>query len=142
MASRSNNRHRGPSRKTSDPDVLVEFFRLRAQLFRGAAPDNPSLFHDEMAVGETKQRTDVLVDHDQRQARLLQLFEALPDLRPDQRRKPLGRLVEYQQARVGHQRASDGKHLLLATRQIGPKVALPLLEPRKQFIDALERPRI
>ena len=43
--------------------------------------------------------------------------QAAPDLGADQRRQPFGRLVEDEQARVGHQRAADGQHLLLAARE-------------------------
>ena len=43
--------------------------------------------------------------------------------RRDQRRQAFGRLVEDQQIGVGHQRAADGQHLLLAAGQLGAAVA-------------------
>ena len=44
--------------------------------------------------------------------------QAAPDLGADQRRQALGRLVEDQQPRIGHQRAADRQHLLLAAGEL------------------------
>ena len=38
--------------------------------------------------------------------------------RADERRQALGRLVEDQQLRIGHQRAADRQHLLLAAGEL------------------------
>jgi len=40
----------------------------------------------------------------------------------DDRRQPLGRLVEQQEARVEDQRAADGEHLLLPAGQLLIKI--------------------
>ena len=71
----------------------------------------------------------------------LRLLDRAIDLGAHQRREPLGGLVQDQQARVGHQRATDGEHLLLAARKLAAEVALPLRELREQRVHALERPR-
>ena len=95
-----------------------------------------------MAIGQPHQRREVLVDDHERQAGVLQARQAGPDLLADQRREPLGGLVQDQQARVGHERPPDGEHLLLAARQVGAQVALALLQARKHLVDAPERPRL
>ena len=67
------------------------------------------------------ERVDILVDHQDRLAGRLEAREAAPDLVADQRRQPFRRLVENEQPRVGHQRAADGEHLLLAAgEQVAP----------------------
>ena len=73
---------------------------------------------------------------------LLQRGEATPDLGAHQRRQALGRLVEDQQARIGHERAADREHLLLAARQLRAEIALALAQPREQRVHAIERPRL
>ena len=62
------------------------------------------------------------------------------DLLDDDRRQPLGRLVEQQQPRAGAQDAADRQHLLLAARELGA-LAAPSRSLRfgKQLEDALER---
>ena len=88
------------------------------------------------------QRAHVLVDHQDRLALALQPVEARPDLVADQRRQPLGRLVEDQQLGVGHQRPADRQHLLLAAGELVAHVALALGQARKEAEGALERPGI
>ncbi len=86
-----------------------------------------------MAVGEPHQALEVFVDDQQRLPRLPQPLQALPDLLAHQRREPLGRLVQDQQVRVGHQRAADGEHLLLAARKLVAHVVRALGEPREKL---------
>ena len=58
----------------------------------------------------------------------------------DDRREALHRLVEQQQARIHHQRAGDREHLLLAAGQLVAVIRPPLLEARKDLVDALDGP--
>ena len=58
----------------------------------------------------------------------------------DQRRQPLGGLVQDQQLGVGHQGAADRQHLLLAARDLVAEVAAALGKPRQEGVDALQRP--
>src|SRR5579885_3910627 len=82
------------------------------ELGRGSFPDNTTTLNEEMSVGDLHERTDILVDHENRQAGRLQLRKTTPDLGTDERRKSFGRLVEDQEPRVGHQGAPDREHLL------------------------------
>ena len=86
-----------------------------------------------MAVGDRDQRLDILVDHQDRLAGLLQPRQALPDFLPDQRRQTFGRLVENEQPRIGHQRAADRQHLLLAAGQQIAHLVGAFREARKQL---------
>ena len=64
------------------------------------------------------------------------------DLLHDDRREPLGGLVEEQQARREGEGARDGEHLLLAAGKLGAHVAAPLGEPREGFVHPVERPAV
>lgn len=61
-----------------------------------------------MAVGDARQRTDILVDHQDGEAQFLQAGEAAPDLGADQRRQAFGRLVQHDQFRLCFVWAPDG----------------------------------
>src|SRR5258708_24027286 len=100
----------------------------------------PFLQHG-MAIGYLAQRSYVLVDDKDGQAFRFQLRDRAVDLRADERCEALGGLVEDQQARIGHQRAADGEHLLLAAGELVAVVAMAGLELREERIYALERPR-
>ena len=93
-----------------------------------------------MPVGDPRQRADVLVNHQDRLPGLFQTRQTLPDFFADERRKTLGRLIENEQSGIGHQRAADGEHLLLAARELVAAIAYPLAEARKDAEDAFKRP--
>ena len=60
-------------------------------------------------------------------------------------RQPVARaqadLVAEQKLRIGHQRAADGDHLLLAARERRRRLPRPFRQHREQVVDALEGPR-
>src|SRR3989454_2298603 len=100
-------------------EVAMLDVRTRPQLDRGAVPHHPPLLEDVVMIGQPGHGLDVLVDQQNRQAALLEALEAAPDLGPNERRQPLGGLVEDQQRGIRHEGATDGEHLLLAAGQIG-----------------------
>jgi hypothetical protein len=59
-----------------------------------AGPHDPALLDDVVPVGDAGQRLDVLVDDEDGLPGGLERFQAPPDLRSDERRQALGRLVE------------------------------------------------
>ena len=107
--------------------------RLRRHLVRDAAVD-----HHADAVGHVDRHAEVLLDQQHRDLAAGQLAQRLHHLLDDQRRQALGGLVHHQQARLEQQRAADGQHLLLATRQLRAAVALALGQPREHRVDAVE----
>lgn len=56
----------------------------------------------------------------------------------DLRSQAHGGLVEQHHARVAHQRAADGAHLLLAARGVGRLACAPGLEAREVVVDLLQ----
>jgi len=109
---------------------------------RRSAPHHAALLDEGVAVAQRDQPFDVLVDHQHGLAGGAQRGEALPDLLAHQRCQPLGRFVEDQQAWVGHQRPTDGEHLLLAAGKPSAEVAGAVGQPREERIDPVERPRL
>ena len=58
----------------------------------------------------------------------------------DDRREAFERLVEQQQRRIGHQRARDRQHLLLAAGELIAEIAPSLGKAGKQIVDRLAGP--
>ncbi|MCY1359950.1 hypothetical protein D9M69_465550 [compost metagenome] len=102
--------------------------------------DGAALQHDRL-VRHVQGQHRVLLHHDRGQAFG---FAQAPDRRRqlfhDDRREAFHGLVEQQQFRVGHERAADGQHLLLAARKLVAVVAAPLAQARKEFINPLQGP--
>src|SRR5215471_7766374 len=110
----------------SNREIAVASHGIGRERARGARPHDASLLQDDVAVGESEQRFDGLVDDEDRQAVALQRTKAVPDLLPGQRRQSFRRLIEEQQLGVGHQCTADRQHLLLATRDLIAIVAATL----------------
>jgi len=102
-----------------------------ADLWRGgecrtiALPDHPAFFDNYMPIGQAHHRGQILVNQQDRLAFGAELRQDLPDFCADQRCQTLSRLIQHQQARIGHQGASDREHLLLPTRKLGARLAAP-----------------
>ena len=93
-------------------------------------------------IGQPRERLDVLVDEQDRQPARLEPLETAPDLHADERRQPLGGLVEDEQRGIGHQRAADGQHLLLAAGERARHAARACRQRWEQLEDALDGPRL
>src|SRR5262245_31258561 len=114
----------------SHSEIPVLDLRPLAKSLGRPGPHDAPLLEAVVGVGEPREGPDVLVDEQDRQALCLQAFDAPPDLGADQRRQSFRGLVEDEQAGIGHERAAQGQHLLLATRELAPHVALARGERR------------
>src|ERR1041385_9077062 len=85
---------------------------------RRSAPDDPAALDEIMPVGDASEHVDVLVYYQNGKTRALELRQAAPDFDADQGRESFCRLVEDEQARIGHERAADRQHLLLPAREL------------------------
>ena len=102
---------------------------------------DPPVDHDGDVLGDRRRDPDILLDDEDRHVGFLsQSHQHLLDLRHDHRRKTLGRLVHDQEMRVGHQRARNRQHLLLAAGKLGAAVVSALGKPREGVVDALGGP--
>src|ERR671916_854271 len=64
----------------------------------------------------------------------------LENLLHKQRRQPKAWLVEHDQFRLRHKRATDHKHLLLSTRERTSVLPRPFLQAREHLINAIKPP--
>src|ERR1700728_3316576 len=94
-------------RGLSDAKITMLHIDGVRQFRRASRPHHAAALDNDMAVGDSGQRVDVLVDDQDRLAGGAQALQATPDLVADQRGEALGRFVEDNQARIGHQRAAD-----------------------------------
>src|SRR5215467_4944319 len=121
---------------TSHAEVAMLHFAVAAQIRRSAGPHDAAFLDDVVPVGDAHERPEVLVDDEDRQARSLEALDGTVDLDADEGREALGRLVEDEEFRVGHQRAADREHLLLAARELAAEVALARSEMRETRVHA------
>src|SRR6516164_1801377 len=84
---------------------------------------------------------DVLLDDDERTAFGDDRGQAGIDLAHHDRRETETDLVAEQKFRVGHQRAADRDHLLLAARERGARDMAALGQRREQLVDPRQAPR-
>src|SRR5262249_8790122 len=78
----------------SHAQVPVLHRRRGRKLAGTAAPYDSAALDQIMTIGDADQRRDVLVDHQDRLAGILEAREALPDFGADERRESLGRFVQ------------------------------------------------
>src|SRR6266446_3000508 len=102
----------------SPPEMTAQDVGALAQFAGRTGEDGTALDEDDAAVGERVDRRMVLVDDDDRNSSLADAADHPPDLAADERRQPLGRLVEDDQLRIGHQGPADRQHLLLAAGEL------------------------
>src|ERR1043166_2501476 len=102
---------------------------------RRSAPDDPAALDEIMPVGDASERVDVLVDYQEGQTRAFEPLKAAPDFDADQGRESFCRLVEDEQARIGHECAADRQHLLLAAGELAAHALTALGKARKQRVD-------
>src|SRR5262249_48890312 len=93
-----------------------------------------SIQHDRV-VGERKGEPRMLFDQQERHGAVSrELAQYTRQLLNHDRREALERLVEQGQARMGHEGAREGEHLLLAPRKLLPAVMLSLGKTRKRLV--------
>src|SRR5262245_19246243 len=83
------------------------------EIGHAAVPLQLSLLEHVGAVADELGEMDVLLGEQDRQAFLLELDDRVRHLLDDDRRDALGGLVEHDEQGITHERARDGKHLLI-----------------------------
>src|ERR1019366_7580121 len=116
----------GSYREIGLGDRLVLF-----DLRRGARKADRPFAQDQVSVSKVEGHFQVLLHQHDGQSLAAQPANGGNDLFHNQRRQTFRRLVEEQDGGVGHERAGDRQHLLLAPRELRAKVALALLEAGK-----------
>src|ERR1051326_2738737 len=122
----------------SDSQIVVQLSHIRLQCGGREVVHDATMFHDIVAVGNSRGEIKVLLDQQYGESLRLERADRSPDLLNDDRGQALGRFVEQQQTGAGAQDAGDGQHLLLATRQFGALAGQSVAQVRKQLEYAIE----
>ena len=112
------------------------------ELVRRGFVHDGALAHDVGVVGHAHGHAEVLLHQQDRLPGRLEPLDDPEDLVDDHRRQTLRRLVEEQQVGVGHERAGDREHLLLAAAQEVALVLAPLGQLGEDLEHLLERPGV
>ncbi len=111
------------------------------QLLAGRAVDDASAIEDDRFARERKREACVLLDDDDRELlRSDELRDHLHQVLHDDRRQAFHRLVEKEQLGIGHERAGNREHLLLAAGKLTAQIEPAFLELRKMSIGACNVP--
>src|SRR5437868_4636202 len=110
---------------SSDAQVMLVDRALGAEGLPVDLVDDRPLLEDVVAVRQVHAETQVLLDEQDRHARIADPSHHLAQLVDDDGGEPLRRLVEQQDPGVVQQRTRNGQHLLLAPRELRAPVALP-----------------
>ncbi len=86
----------------------------------------------------TERLRHVLLNEQDRHALVVEFHQRIEDDRNHCRRKPHRRLVEHQELRPRHQRASDAQHLLLSAAERTCELPAPLGEHGRERVDSLQ----
>src|SRR5262245_58799640 len=123
----------GPEQRVAD-DLAKLIGECLARTF---APHAAHLEQVQM-VGDLDGLGDVLIDEQDRHTRYLYRTQALVDLLGDARRQARRRLVDQQEARLGHQLLGDREHLGLAAGQHRGAQPPLLAQTRERAVGVLE----
>src|SRR5229473_574070 len=125
----------------SQPDQALERGVVPEQVLRARAMDDAAALQHDRVARQRQRDLGVLLDQDEGGALLRRHPPDRPgELLDDDRRQALERLVKQQQRRVGHERARERQHLLLAAGEMAAAARAPLAQPREQIVDGREMP--
>src|SRR5579862_9239814 len=118
-------------RRLLHSNVAADRVVFRAKRSGVAAPAHAPTLQNVVAVGEPGENFQILIDDQDRLTGSLELLENPPDLLPDDWGETLGCLIENQQFRIGHKRAADCQHLLLAAGKLAAHLVTAFGDPGK-----------
>src|SRR5271165_3692837 len=112
-----------------------------ARQFRWLSSEGHSPFLEAIdAIGHSQRLRDVLFDDNQARPHLPNKWQRSVDIANDDRRQSERDFVTKQQSRIGHERPSDGGHLLLAAGEHRAWVPASLGKVGEKLINLAERP--
>src|SRR5262245_12072352 len=127
-----------PGWASGDTEVGVLNRRIPEQFGTGSALDDTAGFQHICAMCPRQRLLCVLFDDQDRGPLLVDFRDDREDLLDQDRRQPHRGLVQEQQFRPAHQRASDRQHLLLAAGQRAAGLLAPLGEAGEQRVHPIE----
>src|ERR1019366_3327963 len=138
---RSRRRPDARSNKSSyprDPEKLPPPRRVAGEVFREARERDAARLQDAGVVGEREGVRHILLDEEDRDARLPDRGKRGENLAHEARGKAESRLVEEKEARTGHEAPPDRAHLLLAARERAGFLGVAVPEQGEHREDVLE----
>src|SRR5262249_8234795 len=125
-----------------DAEMPPQYVGIGFNLAGWSLMDDVAVIDDVGALRKRERRGKVLFDEENGLARVDELLTDLHQVMHNDGRQSFERLVEQNKFGIPHQRARNRQHLLLATGQIGAAAGSALLQPRKNVVNSLQRPRI
>src|SRR5436190_11784731 len=102
----------------AEAQVELADVRVLPEFIGGAGKDDPAVLEHVRVIGDIECNRGVLLNEQDRHPEIASNLLQEPDeLLDDQRRQPLGQLVDQQQTRRAGQRGADRKHLPLTSRE-------------------------
>src|SRR5438552_1290373 len=137
---RASRRSRGEApARGSEAQVRLLDVGVREQVGPGARERDAPVLEHVAPVRELERARHVLLDEEERGARVVHATERLEDELHRHRRQAEARLVEQEEPRPRHEATADRAHRLLAAREGAGELALALAPAGKQREDGLER---
>src|SRR4030095_7297341 len=134
-----------PSLRLAAPWTLRRLAEVRAanlgvlgELGGGARQHDAAGFQHVAPVGDAQRHRGVLLDQQDRGALAVDRADRVEDLLDQHRSQSHRGLIQQQQARPSHERASDRQHLLLAAGEGAGHLRDALLQPGEQDEHALQ----
>src|SRR6516162_2923638 len=93
---------------------------------------DPAGLQDIGVICDSERLVSHLLYKQDRESCFPQCADSVEDVLDNQRCEPERRLIQKEKLRLAHQRASDRKHLLLASRHSASNLLLALSQPREQ----------
>src|SRR5262245_38380988 len=122
-------------------EMGCQFIRTAGELGAVTGEDDAPAFQNNGPIRKREDLACFLLDHDRRQPFATDDFaQDVQQLINDDRRETLQRFVEQQQGRVGHKRAGDRQHLLLAARELIAHAGTTLRQTGEQTIYGIDVP--
>src|SRR6266511_2361682 len=131
-------RELSPGALVRDAEIGLLDLVVLLQLLRVVRERDRAGLEHVASVGDVEGHQGVLLDEEDRRPLRVDLADDLEDPLDEDRREPHRRLVQQEELRVGHQRAADRHHLLLAARERPGALGLPLGQAREELVDAVE----
>src|SRR4051812_33576947 len=104
-------------------EIAVDDLRIVNEIACGAAQDDGAGLEHIAVVGGFERRAGVLLNQQDRDAKLAQSHHDAEDLAHDQRSEAEARLVEQEKPRPRHQRTAERPHLAFAAGQRARELA-------------------
>src|SRR3982074_818071 len=119
-------------------EIAVDDVGIVNEIACGAAQRDRAGFEHVAVVSRFKRRAGVLLNQQDRDAKLAQSHHDAEDLAHDQRGEAEARLVEQEEPRLRHQRAAERQHLAFAAGQRAGELAATFGEAWKARIDVMQ----